>query len=134
MRVFRSKTLGVAMATLTTAALFGGTLGLAFAAPRQQPIYEGMNLVGHVSSIPIAPAEFTECIADSVDGVYLWDNRPLADGGQKWLHYFPDVPAYVNDEEANGIDTIPAFAGVVVLANENVPNAWFKGNANDNCP
>lgn len=135
MRWIRSKSFAVIAATLTAAALFGGTLGMAFAVPRQVPLYQGMNLVGHVSSTPIAPAAFAACLpADAWSGIYLWDNRPADQGGQRWTHYFSGVPAYVNAEAANGITTIPAFAGVVVLATRDVPNAVFKGNANDSCP
>ncbi|MCC7365972.1 MAG: hypothetical protein IT303_16530 [Dehalococcoidia bacterium] len=131
----RTKATAVVAATVTTAALMGGTLGMAFAAPRSQPLYEGMNLVGHVSASSIPPEEFTACLpANSWTGVYLWDNRPQADGGQKWLHFFSGVPDYVNDTDSNGISSIPAFAGVVVLADENVPNAVFKTRTSDTCP
>lgn len=133
MSLIRSKAFAVVAATFGLAAVLGGSLGLVAAAPRTVQLYEGSNLVGYTGTESIPAAEFVACLDKSGwIGVYRWDNRPLADGGQRWLHYLNNVPGYVNHPSVNGIDNIPAFAGLVVIANKDF-NAVFKRDTTDTC-
>lgn len=134
MNLIRNKAFAVVAATFGLAAVLGGSLGLVAAAPRHVKLYEGSNLVGYTGTQPIESNQFVACLdKQGWIGVYRWDNRSQAEGGQRWLHYLNNVPGYVNNPSVNGMDEIPAFAGLVVIASKDF-DAVFKTRASDTCP
>lgn len=134
MNLIRSKAFAVIAATFGLAAVLGGSLGMVAAQTREPTkISEGMNLIGGPRR-SIATEEFMACVDDSGwIGIYRWDNRSVEDGGQRWLHFLNGVPAYVNDPRVNGMQEIPAGAGLVLLASKDF-QAYFKHSPTETCP
>jgi hypothetical protein len=133
MRLFRSPTLAMAIAILGVAAMLGGTLGVATAATR--PLSSGFNLIGGPVSGDVKADKYVSCLpTNSWKAVYIWK----ADQ-QEWRHYFnttgsSNVPAFVNNVAAGGIDDVPRGSGVVILTTQAVPNAFFPESQTQSCP
>ena len=109
MRWIRSKYFAVLAASVGVAALMGGSLGVVAAGVRSQPLAEGFNLAGGPLEANTPPDDFLSCLPDgSWSALYTWDGS-----AQKWLHYFDNVPGYVNQPELGGIEVVKRFEGVV---------------------
>jgi hypothetical protein len=128
MRPFKHKMFAVAAATLASAAVLGGSLGLV-AAGTKPPLAAGFNLAGGPLGGDVPPADFVACLpAGSWSAVYVWDGPT-----QEWQHYFTGVPAYVNAPTNNGIATIKRFSGVVLIMNNAVASPRLKDTASEAC-
>jgi hypothetical protein len=132
MKWIRTKSFAVIAAALSLAAIMGGSLGVAVAGVRSQPLAVGFNLVGGPLRAQVAPEEFIKCLpAGSWSSIYVWDGAT-----QSWQHYFntgDGVPAYVNTSSAGGIVNIPQFAGVVLMMKAAVSSPRLKDLNNENC-
>ena len=126
----KSRTFAVLAVCLTTAALLGGSLGIAVAGTRQS-LGVGFNLVGGPLQADTPPDQFVACIpAASWSAIYVWDGS-----SQSWQHYFnpTTVPAYVNSSAVGGISSIRKFAGVALLMNQAVATPKLKDSPGESC-
>ncbi len=131
--ITRKSTL-VAASTLAFAAILGGSLGLAAAGTRSDPLLVGQNVVGGPLKGDVAPAKFVSCLGSSWSAVYVWDNRPEGQGGQRWQHYLRAVPDYVNGQSVGGIVSVPRFSGVYVFMTSQVTSPFLPDQNSDSCP
>lgn len=126
----KRKAFGVAAAGLGLAAIFGGSLGVAFAGTRD--LSTGMNVIGGPIRADVQAKDFVSCLPKtSWISIYIWDAQ-----GQKWLHYFntnTGVPAYVNQQESGGIGSIPKLSGVYIFMNTAVSGAKMPDQPNEAC-
>ena len=122
------KVFAVALSGLVVAGIFGATLGLVVAKHTSQVGgvcsngQPGCNIhyVGVVNPAGVGPGKFTECLPDNDwESIYIWDGA-----SQSWQHFFntSKFPAYLNNTNAGGIQTIPGFAGVVLIMRSGAPN------------
>jgi hypothetical protein len=130
----RSKTFAVIVGAVGVAAILGGSLGIATASVRHQPLTVGFNLVGGPLSADVAPGDFVGCLpATSWSAVYLWDGAH-----QQWQHFFNTqgttaVPAYVNATASGGIAIIPRLSGVALIMNSAVSSPQLRDAPNEAC-
>jgi hypothetical protein len=123
--------------TLSVAALLGGSLGIAAAGNRKDPLVTGVNpTVGGPLFGDVTPAKFMSCLpGTSWTGLYIWVGQGQ---DQRWLHYFntaiPGVPGYVNDPSVNGIVKINRLQGVAIVMAATVNNPFFPDRDTDFCP
>lgn len=126
----KRRTIGVMAAGLGIAAIFGGTLGVAFAGTAN--LTTGFNLVGGPTAADVQAKDWVSCLpATSWSSVYIWD-APT----QAWMHYFnttAGVPAYVNQQASGGIGSIPRYSGVVVIMNTAVASAKLPDSPSQAC-
>jgi hypothetical protein len=119
-------------AMLAVVAMLGGSLGMAVAGTTS--LSSGFNLVGGPTGGDVQPATYTLCLpATSWSAVYIWDAP-----NQRWLHYFnpggsTNVPNFVNLTANGGINVIPRFAGVAIIASAAVPNAKLLDSNGATC-
>jgi hypothetical protein len=126
---YRARTLSLLVALLGAAAILGGSLGMASAGIKAN-LTVGVNpAVGGPLGGNVPPASFVGCLpANSWSAIYLWDGQ-----AQKWLHYFNNVPAYVNSAEAGGLTSIPRFSGLVMIMNQAVNSPKLRDSVNESC-
>jgi hypothetical protein len=113
------------------AGLLGASLGLAVAGNKGTlptgPSYIGGPLEN------MTPAKYTSCLpAQNWNSIYIWDAA-----NQQWLHWVnpaKGVPSYVNSPTVGGIETIPRFAGLAILVDSTITDAYFPDTNNQNCP
>ena len=125
----RSKMFALVAVSLATAALLGGSLGMAFAGTAT--LTTGFNLVGGPTQGDVAPADWVACLpTTSWNAVYIWDATH-----QTWMHYFntANVPKFVNASSNGGITVIPRFSGVALIMTQAVNNAKLKDAASQTC-
>ena len=126
----KRRTVAVAAAGLGIAAIFGGTLGVAFAGTSD--LTTGFNLVGGPTAADVQAKDWVSCLpATSWQSVYIWD-APT----QAWKHYFntsSGVPAYVNQQASGGIGSIPQYSGVVIIMNTAVSGAKLPDSPSQAC-
>lgn len=134
MAMLRNKALVVALAALAMAAVFGGSLGVAFAG-QKSTLTSGINpTVGGPLFGDVVPEKFMSCLpVGSWTAVYLWDSNT-----QSWRHYFntngTGVPAYVNNAAVGGLAVVPRLAGLAVIMNQGVQSPFFPDRQSDICP
>ena len=122
------RALAVVAAGAGVATLLGATLGIAVA--KHTSTVGGVcagggngcniHYVGAIGQGGVTPANFTKCLpANDWEAIYIWDGP-----NQQWEHFFntTKTPAYVNATSAGGIDTIPGFAGVVLIMRLGAPS------------
>ncbi len=124
----------VAASTLAFAAILGGSLGLAVAGTRSDPLRIGQNVVGGPLKGDVAPAKFVSCLGSSWSAVYIWDSRSADQGGQRWQHYLRGVPDYVNGQSVGGIAAVPRLAGVYIFMTSDVASPFLPDQNSDSCP
>ena len=123
----------VAATTLAFAAILGGSLGFAAAGTRDT-LRTGQNVIGGPLKGDVAPAKFVSCLGTSWSAVYIWDNRPMDQGGQRWQHYLRGVPDYVNGQSVGGIAAVPRLAGVYIFMTADVASPFIPDQNSDTCP
>jgi hypothetical protein len=132
MSSIRRKSFAVVAASLTMAAMLGGSLGFVAAGARD-PLGSGFNVVGGPLSGDVGPAAFVQCLpASSWKAIYIWNSA-----NQQWQHFFNTTkgfPAYINLGQAGGISTIPKLSGVVLLMDSAVSNPFLKDTSAQACP
>lgn len=121
--LFNRVSMVIAM-TLLVVAMLGASLGIATANQRLITLVPGFNLIGGPLVGNVEPDDFVACLPDtSWTAIYIWDA-----GAQSWEHYFnteqPNIPDYINNLEAGGIDEIPRLAGVVIIMTQQVTNPF----------
>ena len=126
------KTFILLAAMVAVVAMLGGTLGMAVAGT--QSLSSGFNLVGGPTGGDVAPGTYISCVpATSWSAVYIWDAP-----NQHWLHFFntggnTNVPGFVNAPANGGINVIPRFSGVAIIATAAVPNAKLLDSNGATC-
>lgn len=128
MSMMTRKVFALVAGTMLLAAALGASLGVVFAGPRPS-LEAGYNVVGGPFDESVSPAHFTSCLGTAWNAVYIWD----ADE-QQWRHYFRDVPEALNGLRVGGIDSIPRFAGVVLIMDTAVDSPFLPNAAAEECP
>ncbi len=132
MKRMRTKMLSVALVGVAIAAALGSGLGLATARVLNNPLVQGMNLVGGPLSADVPPADYVACLpSTSWRGVYIFDAQT-----QSWRHYFntaKGIPAYVNRTDLGGIAVVPRLAGVFILMDQQVNSPRLKDSPSESC-
>jgi hypothetical protein len=131
----KRKSFAVALSTMMVAAILGASLGVVAARQRTgETLHPNLNYIGGPMLGDVSPQHFVACLpAGSWKAVYTWDNRQEDQGGQRWLHYFSGVPAYVNSPTVSGITVIQRFAGIALIMNQSVTNPNFPDSSTETC-
>ena len=134
MALLMKKSTLIVASTLAFAAILGGSLGLATAGTRNDPLRTGQNVIGGPLKGDVLPAKFVSCLGSSWSAVYIWDSHSAAEGGQRWQHYLRGVPDYVNGQSVGGIATVPRFAGVYIFMTADVASPFLPDQNSESCP
>ena len=127
----RGRAIVIVLVTFGVVSLLGGTLG-AMAGSRD--LNADFNLIGGPQGSSMQPATFVSCLpSDSWQVLYLWDGPT-----QTWRHFVNtstiNASGYINDEDVGGMSSIPRNAGVILMMNAAVVNAFFPDTVGQGCP
>jgi hypothetical protein len=128
--VQNKRLLAITGSAFGVAALLGASLGLA-AAGDKGTLTTGPQYIGGPFA-DMAPEKFTSCLPeDNWSSIYIWDAQE-----QQWQHWVNPAKheEYINDPSVGGIETIPRFAGVAILIDSTITNAFFPDTNAQNCP
>lgn len=131
MSELRRRAMALTAAAVGTAALLGGSLGMAFAGSRSG-LSTGVNYIGG-PRVNMSPAQFVSCLPPaSWSAIYAWDGAT-----QTWQHYYnttKGIPAYVNRPEVGGIETLRGARAVAIIMDQAVASPYFIDNTGESCP